>query len=154
MYGRPLRLEEARSLTWGDYDQKELRLIVWRPKTEVETVLPVSSRLIEQLSWWNNPFNPRNDCEELIPGNRDAAVALIRRTMAKINKRDGGRKARRYGKATLSTLRDTFATRMLQHGLPLADVAYLLGHTNIRQTMKYAHVTRGSSVERAAEILG
>jgi site-specific recombinase XerD len=36
--------------------------------------------------------------------------------------------------------RHTFATYMLRHGVKLENVSRMLGHTNIRQTLRYAKV--------------
>ena len=36
--------------------------------------------------------------------------------------------------------RHTFATYMLRHGVPLQNVSRMLGHTNIKQTLRYAKV--------------
>ena len=38
---------------------------------------------------------------------------------------------------TLKTLRKTFATRMAQRGVPIQEVAYMLGHESIHTTKKY-----------------
>ena len=36
-------------------------------------------------------------------------------------------------------LRHTFATLMLDHGVPLNDVQYLLGHKDPKMTQRYDH---------------
>ena len=38
---------------------------------------------------------------------------------------------------TLKTFRKTFATRMAQRGVPIQEVAYMLGHESIHTTKKY-----------------
>jgi integrase len=37
-------------------------------------------------------------------------------------------------------LRHTFGSRLAQAGVPLQKIAYLMGHTSIRTTMRYAHL--------------
>ena len=39
----------------------------------------------------------------------------------------------------LYDLRHTFATRMAEAGMPLATLAAILGHSNLRSIMKYVH---------------
>ena len=45
-------------------------------------------------------------------------------------------------KVTIHTLRHTYATEQLEAGLSLAEIADLLGHTNIATTERYAHRRR------------
>ena len=40
----------------------------------------------------------------------------------------------------MSTLRDTYATRMLDRGMPLKELSGLLGHSSLKQTEKYARL--------------
>jgi integrase len=52
--------------------------------------------------------------------------------------------------------RHTFATYMLRHGVPLQNVSRMLGHTNIKQTLRYAKVLAEdvhSDFARIAELL-
>ena len=53
----------------------------------------------------------------------------------------------------LHDLRHTFASHAVMQGLPLPVVARLLGHRNVRMTLRYAHV-RDREVEAAAERVG
>lgn len=41
-------------------------------------------------------------------------------------------------------LRHTFASRLIQAGVPVDTVSRLLGHSNIQQTMQYAHLSDGN----------
>lgn len=41
-------------------------------------------------------------------------------------------------------LRHTFASRLIQGGVPVDTVSRLLGHSNIQQTMQYAHLSEGN----------
>ena len=41
---------------------------------------------------------------------------------------------------TIHSLRHTFASRLVQKGVPLYTVQKLLGHTDIRTTQRYAHL--------------
>lgn len=50
------------------------------------------------------------------------------------------------------SLRHTAAQNALEAGVPLTDVSKLLGHTNVRTTLTYAHAT-GASGNKAANVL-
>ena len=41
---------------------------------------------------------------------------------------------------TIHTLRHTYASRLIQNGLNVYGVKCVLGHTDIRTTMRYAHL--------------
>jgi len=45
-------------------------------------------------------------------------------------------------KFVLYDFRHTFATRMVEAGIDLATLKDVMGHTDIRTTMRYVHVTR------------
>ena len=53
----------------------------------------------------------------------------------------------------LHDLRHTVASQAAMNGVPLPVVARLLGHSNVRMTMRYAHVG-DREVEAAAERVG
>ena len=53
----------------------------------------------------------------------------------------------------LHDLRHTFASHAVMQGVPLPVVARLLGHRNVRMTLRYAHVA-DRDVEAAAERIG
>lgn len=46
--------------------------------------------------------------------------------------------------------RHAFATRMAEGGMPVATLAAILGHTDLRSVMKYVHV-RQEAMDRAME---
>jgi integrase len=54
---------------------------------------------------------------------------------------------------TYHTLRHTFASRMVQAGLPLTDVQQILGHATIHMTLKYSHLAPQESTKKAAALL-
>ena len=53
----------------------------------------------------------------------------------------------------LHDLRHTVASQAAMNGIPLPVVARLLGHSNVRMTMRYAHVG-DREIEAAAERVG
>jgi len=59
----------------------------------------------------------------------------------------------RYGKATIHSLRDTFASRLVSQGISLYDLQMLLGHASPTMTQKYAHLSVQDSAKRAVKVL-
>ncbi len=60
----------------------------------------------------------------------------------------------RHGRATIHSLRHTFASWLIQHGTTIKDVQELLGHASVVTTERYAHLDRTGAVKRARELLG
>ena len=53
----------------------------------------------------------------------------------------------------LHDLRHTHASHAVMNGVPVPVVARLLGHSNVRMTMRYAHLA-DRDIEAAAERVG
>ncbi|MFE7742606.1 tyrosine-type recombinase/integrase [Nocardia sp. NPDC057455] len=53
----------------------------------------------------------------------------------------------------LHDLRHTYASRLLERGIPIEDVSRLLGHASVTTTMRYAHraKSRWDSVRAALD---
>ncbi|MCG7520551.1 tyrosine-type recombinase/integrase [Ruegeria sp. Ofav3-42] len=57
------------------------------------------------------------------------------------------------GSATIHSCRDTYATRLLNNGMPLDKVSFLLGHATLQQTQKYAKYAKRPAADEARAIL-
>jgi len=55
-------------------------------------------------------------------------------------------------KATCHTLRHSYATHLLEAGVNILNIQHFLGHSSLRSTMIYLHLTNASR-ERAITIL-
>ena len=53
----------------------------------------------------------------------------------------------------LHDLRHTFASHAVANGVPVPVVSRLLGHSNVRMTLRYAHLA-DKEIEAAAERIG
>lgn len=63
-------------------------------------------------------------------------------------------KVERDGKATIHSLRHTFASWCVQAGMTLSEVQELLGHSTSGMTQRYAHLlVSGAAVERATTVM-
>jgi integrase len=83
-----------------------------------------------------------------------ASTAALRRAMTRAGL-NTPELVERYGRANAHTLRDTFASWLVQSGMSLFKVQRLLGHASPQMTMKYAKLEpRGVSDEAAAILDG
>ncbi len=51
------------------------------------------------------------------------------------------------------TLRHTLATRLIQNGMNLYEVKEILGHSDIKTTMRYAHIEQSKITQRAMNVI-
>ena len=86
-------------------------------------------------------------------GQSSRAVAILRKAINKVCNEDKDLVAE-VGTATIHSLRDTFASRLVEHGrMHLSKVADLLGHASPTMTRKYVHLVTESTSLEAKEAL-
>jgi site-specific recombinase XerD len=51
------------------------------------------------------------------------------------------------------TLRHTHATRLIQNGLNIYEVKEILGHSDIKTTMRYAHIEQAQVSRKAVDVI-
>jgi len=153
-----LRRGELRRMKWADVDFERAVLRVPTSKSKRPRTVPMSNQLREvllaqrektgeykhvfagqarsghssgmrRLSWWSAAIKPLQ-----------AAMPIFTDQMAD----------RATGRGW-HLLRHTFASRLVQAGVPLAKVSAWLGHSSIQTTMIYAHLAPGhdSDIEHA-----
>lgn len=139
-----MRLSEALSLSWPYVDLEAKRIELYRSKTRDISIVPITDRAHEillRLRDQKQPFEAMN-----------RAVKQLRSAIDQICNTDE-LVIRQRGKATIHTLRDTFATRLVSKGMDLYPVGKLLGHSNLSTTAKYAHLQGGSIADDASRLL-
>lgn len=134
-----MRRGEILSLRWTDVDLKGRRINIraMNTKTLRSRSVAITVRLLEELIKL-----PRRDPSSRVFGVTDT----VKRSWATA-KRIAGISDLRF-----HDLRHTCATRLVQGGLPIAEVSRILGHSNITTTFRYAN-TDDTTLERAANIL-
>ena len=136
-----LRQSEILALTWKDIDLENKRLVVNKafvmgilgtPKNGKSREVPLCDDLVEALK------NYKKGTRNLVfsPGKRrHRTPAQCRAALAKACKKAG---LRRVG---WHSLRHTFASHLVMKGAPLKTVSELLGHSTIKMTEIYAHLS-------------
>jgi integrase len=146
------RYDEVASMTWEMVDTVNWKhILLTRSKVENASTIEMTVRLRTVLMWrWAERGNSRY----IFPSRDDPsrkrghATRGIVKAMerAGINTPD---KIETLGKATVHSLRDTFATRLVMHDRPLYEVQVLLGHTSPQMTQKYAHLAPSHATQQA-----
>lgn len=137
IYGSGLRISEATYLKIEDIDSQNMRLFVrdGKGKRERFTVLPQAS--LEMLRKCYQMYKP-NHPEGYLFLNREGNPLKPERL--RVFFRRYRRKAKISEDFIVHSLRHSFATRLIEEGIPLVQVKELLGHGCIRSTMTYVHV--------------
>jgi site-specific recombinase XerD len=136
-YGAGLRISEACALRAEDIDsrRKVIHVVDGKGAKERYTVLP--DRLLTLLrEYWRQE---RPTGRYLFPGQTPDAPAspdAVRRVLRRAVKQAGLRK-----RITPHMLRHSFATFLLEAGENLRTIQFLLGHSSIRTTALYTHVS-------------
>jgi site-specific recombinase XerD len=136
IYSGGLRLGEVTHLKVSDIDSKRMLIFV-RGKGDKDryTVLGKSALKILRLYW--SAYHP---AEWLFPSrnlNEPFSNSSVQKAFKASLHRSGSQK-----KASVHTLRHSFATHLLESGTDLYHIQRLLGHTTPATTSVYLHVTR------------
>ena len=138
VYGSGLRIGEVANLRVEDIDSKNMRIFVRAGKGNKEryTILPKQSLEMLREYWRKYRQQKRRGIMFLSELGEPITVGVIRTHFRKYRK-----KAKINEKATVHTLRHNFATDLIERGVTLIQVKELMGHSNIRSTMAYIHVS-------------
>lgn len=138
MYSSGIRLAECVELVPADIQRKNLLLRVRRGKGEKERYTIISARALETLGAYYRAARPR---KYLFEGH--GAQQYGRRSIGKVVS-DGAKRAGIDKRVSPHTLRHTFATHLLESGVSLRVIQKLLGHSSIKTTTIYTHVSNQS----------
>lgn len=135
-YGAGLRISEACSLKPTDVDSQRMLIHVRLGKGGKDRYVMLSLRLLQVLrAYWGI----RPSSEWLFPGRTPSehlTPEAVRKALAAAAKKAGIRK-----KVTPHLLRHSFATHLLEDGTDIRVIQVLLGHSSIRSTARYTHVS-------------
>ncbi|NOT63947.1 MAG: tyrosine-type recombinase/integrase [Acidobacteria bacterium] len=137
-----MRRGELISLKWENVDLQNrlIQIEAFNTKTMRERAVPMSNRLTNELQQLYEASN--GSVDELVFNSRGWIHNQLKRA-CKLAGIDDFR---------LHDCRHTCATRLVQGGLPLTEVARILGHTTIAMTYRYANAD-STTLFRAVAIL-
>jgi integrase len=138
------RLNEVQTLEWKDINLEEKVLHIWRHKTKAESILHMTDRVYEVIK---RRHSQRGDGPYLFTAKDGGPRKYARQCITKAFKRAGLTDIR------IHDLRHTTASRLIQNGLSLFEVAQILGHSSSQTTARYAHLERSHVSAKAANVL-
>ena len=138
------RYGEIAGLTWDKVNLDDRSIHLWRPKVKNESIIYMTSRMHDIMKRRFNETTTEfifTNQEET--GPRNHATNGIMKAM----KRAGIEGVR------IHDFRHTCASRLIQNGMSLYEVANILGHTDVQTTQRYAHLESKDVSQRARDIM-
>lgn len=134
IYACGLRLSEAINLKLSDIDSSRMIISIRQSKAKKDRQIMLSEKLLNLLREYYKVYKP---VTYLFEGQSGRTYSP--RSVQQILK-DALQKAGIKKKASVHTLRHSFATHLLEAGTDIRYIQHLLGHNSIKTTQIYTHV--------------
>lgn len=137
IYGSGLRASEIGNLHISDVDSKNMRLLIRQGKGKKDRYTILSTAGLAALREYWKAYRPSSEQGYLFPGKHEGhlGVSGVETAFRKYYCKSGLTK-----RATVHTLRHSFATHLLENGADPLYIKNLLGHTTMNSTNIYLHV--------------
>jgi len=136
-YAAGLRISEVCGLRIADIDSQRRRIHVRSGKGKKDRYVMLGESLVDLLRQYYQKVRPQG--EYLFPGyspHRPICTTAVSQVLRKVVRQTGLAK-----KVSMHTLRHCFATHLLEAGTDIRILQVLLGHSSIRTTLRYTHIT-------------
>jgi integrase/recombinase XerD len=138
LYSTGLRRSELVRLQVSDIDSQRMVIHVHLGKGSKDRDVPLSPKLLETLREYWSSTKPR---KYLFPGDRGPDVPLTTKAVWHAC-RGAARRAGIQKRVAPHTLRHSYATHLLEAGADPRTIQLLLGHTDIKHTTVYLHLSQ------------
>ena len=135
-YGAGLRRSEIVQLKWEDILFDEHRIHIKQSKGNKDRIVMLPYSIVSYLRNYRTLY-PSDDWVFQGQYKGEALSASSVQTVMKTAVTKAGLEK----KATVHTLRHSFATHLLENGTDIRYIQQLLGHSSIKTTMIYTHIT-------------
>lgn len=137
------RFSEIATLEWESISIPDRTIRLWRSKVRNESVLYMTDRVLEVI---RRRFAERST-RYLFNDSKGGCLKYTAAMWQRIFKRAG------LEGVSCHTLRHTHATRLIQNGMSIYEVKEVLGHADIKTTMRYSHLERTDITRRAKDLI-
>jgi site-specific recombinase XerD len=150
IYGTGIRLSETVNIKLKDIDFTRKLIHIHAGKGKKDRIVPLPELLIELLKIYLKQYKP---VDYLFEGwnNRQYSTRSVQAVLKKALKHAGIKK-----NASVHSLRHSFATHALEDGFDIRLIQEILGHSNIKTTEIYTHISNANilSVQSPIDKLG
>jgi len=136
-YAAGLRISEVCGLRIADIDSQRMRIHIRSGKGKKDRYVMLGESLLALLRQYYQAARPPG--EYLFPGQkpqRHISTTAVSSVLRKVIRETGLSK-----KVSMHTLRHFFATHLMEAGTDIRILQVLLGHSSIRTTLRYTHIT-------------
>ncbi len=138
-YSAGLRVSEAVSIKVANIDSDRMQIFIEDAKGKKDRVVPLSKVALELLREYYKEYKPK---EWLFEGQVKSLPYSIRTAQAVFNFYFDKIGIPKY--ITFHSLRHSYATHLLESGTDIKFIQELLGHNDIKTTLRYTHVSKKS----------
>lgn len=135
-YSAGLRVSEAVSLKLSDIDSDRMQIFIRSGKGKKDRIVPLSKTILLLLRGYYNEYKPKL---WLFEGQIKGEPYSVR--SAQIIFREACTKLMLPVNVGFHSLRHSYATHLLDGGTDVKYIQNLLGHNDIKTTLRYLHVT-------------
>lgn len=133
-----LRVSEIVNLKITDIDSKTMQVLIERAKGKKDRYVNLRKSILEQLRIYFKDYRPK----KYLFGNQYGEPYSIRsaqKVFSSALKKAGINKV-----VGIHGLRHSYATHLLERGTDISYIQNLLGHNDIKTTLRYTHVSKKS----------
>lgn len=141
IYSAGLRLSEVIEIKLTDIDSKRMLIKIVQGKGEKDRYVMLSDKLLVLLREYYREYKPK---EYLFEGQKGGKYSS--RSVQAIFK-EALRKSNIKKKASVHTLRHSFATHLLESGVDIRIIQQLLGHNSLKTTQIYTQISSSKITE-------
>ncbi|OIQ80257.1 tyrosine recombinase XerD [mine drainage metagenome] len=134
---------EICTLEWSRISLEDRTISLWRPKVKNESILFMTDRVYEILYRRSKTMETPYIFSNRSGGPKGYRPGSIRKAFQRAELPD----------CSAHTLRHTHASRLIQNGLNIYEVKEILGHADIKTTMRYAHIEQRTVSLKAKDVI-
>jgi len=139
-YGAGLRVSEIVNLEWRDILFAEHKIHIRNAKGKKDRMVMLPMRIVRSLEYYKETYQTKKYVFEGQFAGEPYSVRSVQEVMRMALKKTGLEK-----KATVHSLRHSFATHLLEHGTDIRYIQQILGHSSIKTTTIYTHISSSAS---------
>jgi site-specific recombinase XerD len=135
-YSAGLRVSEITKLAINDIDSKRMVITIKDGKGKKDRIIPLSKTALLHLRNYFKAYRPKKylfEGQVLDTKYSDRSIQLILQAAKKV--------AGITKKGSIHALRHSYATHLLDKGIDITYIQKLLGHNDLKTTLRYLHVT-------------